>query len=304
MSWSRDDLVAKAQVFIERAYGFPPDSSLFAFWAVLAVELLARASLSHVHPVLLADPQQKENIYYALGHRVTGQIRSIPAKTVYSRCQDLIPLFTEKEMEFCLSLTVVRNADLHSGEAAFEALTVGEWQAKYFRVTKILLESMGMGLDDLFHPDHMDAIETMLGVDEEQYKSEVLETIGRAKDAFSKLSEAERESTLQDSETAATSKTRADIFDVCPSCGGYGWLETEHISTSDPEIVDELLYWTVTVLPTAFHCLSCTLELGDYAAMEIAGLGGQRTVQEVSDPAEYFAIDPLEALMEPEYMNE
>ncbi len=36
----------------------------------------------------------------------------------------------------------------------------------------------------------------------------------------------------------------------------------------------------------------------------LSGLGGQRTVQEVSDPAEYFAIDPLEALMEPEYINE
>ena len=304
MSWDRDDLLGKARLFIERAYSHAPDSSLFAFWAVLGLELLARATLANVHPALLADPQQKENLYYALGHRVPGQVRSIPAKTVYSRCQDLIPLFTESEMEFCLGLTAVRNADLHSGEAAFEALTLGEWQAKYFRVSKVLLESMGQDLNALFHPDQMHAIYTMLSVDEEHRKSEVLELVGRAKDAFSKLDANRQQAALFESELAATSPMRSDLFDRCPSCGGFGWLSTEHVSTSDPEIVDDYLSWTVTMLPTGFTCLSCTLALPDYAAMEIAGLGGQRTLQEISDPADYFSLDPLDALMEPEYQNE
>lgn len=144
----------------------------------------------------------------------------------------------------------------------------------------------------------------MLSVNEEARRSEVLELIGRAKDTFFQLDEEERESAIESSLESATSLRRADLFDRCPSCGGYGWLGTEHVSTSEPEIVDDLISWTVTVLPTGFHCLSCSLELSDYEAMEIAGLGGQRTLQETSDPAEYFSFDPLDALMEPEYQNE
>lgn len=277
---------------------------MFAFWAVLALEFLARAALSHVHPVLLADPQQKENIYYALGHRVGTAPQSITAKTVWSRCQDLIPRFTDREFQFCKSLMVVRNAELHSGEAAFEALTVGTWMAPYFRVCSVLLESLGKEMADLFPPEHLGAITKMLDVDEESRRSEVLETLGRAEAAFNELDESERTERLEASAHEAQRLMRADLFEVCPACGGYGWMNTEHVATSEPELVGDLVQWTETYLPTGFTCLSCRLVLGDYEALEIAGIGGQRSEAETAEPTDYFAMDSFGALMEPDYGNE
>ena len=88
--WTFDPIWQKSKVFMDRALEADRDGPLFPHWAALSLELLGRATLARVHPVLLADPREPENLFYALGLGVRGIPRSVPAKTVFARCQRLI----------------------------------------------------------------------------------------------------------------------------------------------------------------------------------------------------------------------
>lgn len=54
---------------MERALNAPRDDDLFPFWSSLALEFLARATLAHVSPVLLAEVSEPDgrNLLHALG---------------------------------------------------------------------------------------------------------------------------------------------------------------------------------------------------------------------------------------------
>lgn len=67
MDWSSESLYNKARLYAQRAHDEPVESALFGFWMSLSLELLARASLAQIHPVLLADPKEQDNIHYAFG---------------------------------------------------------------------------------------------------------------------------------------------------------------------------------------------------------------------------------------------
>lgn len=73
MSWSEDALYAKAKLFMTRAFfDVGREDALFPFWCSLGLELLGRAVVAHTHPVLLADPSEPENLFYAFGYEVTA----------------------------------------------------------------------------------------------------------------------------------------------------------------------------------------------------------------------------------------
>jgi hypothetical protein len=89
MNWSFAALFAKAKLYMERADEEDANSPLFPFWASLSLEFLCRAALSAVHPSLLADPREGSNLLYACGIEVKTAPKSIPAKTVFDRCQSV-----------------------------------------------------------------------------------------------------------------------------------------------------------------------------------------------------------------------
>ena len=53
--WSEEALFGKALLYIERMESYTADDWQFGFWSALSLELLARAALAHISPVLLAD---------------------------------------------------------------------------------------------------------------------------------------------------------------------------------------------------------------------------------------------------------
>jgi hypothetical protein len=91
--WTAEELWLKAKLFVEKANNVEQASSEFPFWSALSLELLARAALSNIHPVLNADPQDDANILYALGFDISSRPRSIPAHSVFIRCEKLIEGF-------------------------------------------------------------------------------------------------------------------------------------------------------------------------------------------------------------------
>lgn len=64
MMWSEKEYWNKARLYIRRAQSARADEGLYPFWMALAMEFVARAALSKVSPVLNADPNQVDNIYY------------------------------------------------------------------------------------------------------------------------------------------------------------------------------------------------------------------------------------------------
>ena len=119
--WSEEAFFQKARYYIELMESFPPAEWLFGFWSSLALELLVRAALARVSPVLLADQAKWQNLHYALGKELpsTGfNPTSIGTKEVHSRLADLLPSFNKEIRGFCAKHADKRNAELHTGELA------------------------------------------------------------------------------------------------------------------------------------------------------------------------------------------
>lgn len=127
MDWSPESLYSKAKLYALRAHSEPIESALFGFWVSLSLELLARAALAHVHPALLADPREPDNIQYAFGVVPKGVPKSIQAKALFARCSVFISGFTDQMSGHCLIMADRRNSELHSGAAAFEDVDNSRW---------------------------------------------------------------------------------------------------------------------------------------------------------------------------------
>lgn len=125
--WSSDSLFAKSLTYLEQMEASIADQWQFGLWSSLSLELLARAALSNISPVLLADSKNWRNITFALGNAPTAKkfnAISISTKEVLARLTELLPEFTEEMAGFCSKHTDDRNAELHSGGGYF-------WSKRY-----------------------------------------------------------------------------------------------------------------------------------------------------------------------------
>src|SRR5690606_13996241 len=130
MEWEFDPLFAKAKLYGQRAHDEHLDSALFGFWMSLCTELLARAALAKIHPVLLADPTGEGNMHYVFGIVPKTNPKSVHAKTVFARCSIFVERFTDQMSAHYLTLADRRNKELHGGEAAFEGIDPASWLPK------------------------------------------------------------------------------------------------------------------------------------------------------------------------------
>ena len=68
--WSEDSLFNKAKLYVEEMES-KPSGWQSGFWSALSLEILARAALSHISPVLLASDRNWRNLMHALGRSST-----------------------------------------------------------------------------------------------------------------------------------------------------------------------------------------------------------------------------------------
>lgn len=297
MVWDQHELWQKAKLFADRAFQADRDGSDFPLWAILALELLARAALAHVHPALLADPQKGGNLLYAFGFGTVSAPKSVPARTVFSRCKDVIPLFADRQEKQCLALVERRNAELHSGELAFEQYGTASWLADYFATCEILADFQGRTLQELFGPDEAPAAREMIDDVAMTARDTVSSKIATAKATFEALPDDERAARLrrQAPETSGVAyKVRP-----CPACGGHALVLGKVVRAEEPKTEDGTLFRIVHILPTALVCEACGLMLEDHGELHAADLGGQGTVKETLDPMEHFSF-----YEEPDYGND
>lgn len=299
MDWSAEALYGKARVYVHQAHDEPIDSSLFAFWMSLALELLCRAALAKIHPVLLADPMNEGNIQYAFGIIPKINPKSVHAKTVFARCSVFIPNFTDKMSAHCLIVADRRNSELHTGAAAFESLDNSAWLPSTYEAIEILLGHLGNQLEDFLGEEHASTAKQMLKSRRKNLKKEVFDRIATAKRAFKALSDEQKEKKRSEGEASLEKWTSAKPFRracTCPACGSKAAMTGEALSRGPVRIdEDEIkIRREVRVLPNTLGCPSCRLRLSGFQEMLEAGVGTIYTVVEEEDPIEFFGIDPEE----------
>lgn len=297
MSWAHDALYAKAQNFAARAHNEQISSPLFGFWMSLSLELLARAALSKIHPVLLADPRDHENIYYSFGKNPKSQVKSVHAKTVFLRCSVFVDGFTDEMMKHCLIIADKRNAEIHSGEAPFENLENSSWLPATYEAMEVLLRHIDKNFLDFLRESYARQATEMLRDRRDNLIKEVSVKINSHKKAFMQLNEDDRAKKI--SVGAAHVKRWLEEGRLrqgvpCPACGSNAVKGGETLSRG-PARIDEVLA-TITrevrVLPNRFRCPSCDLKLAGFSEMQQAGLGTVYTISEQEDPIEFFGIIP------------
>ena len=305
--WNSDGLWEKARVAVGRAQEDEFDGGDRGLWYVLALEYLARATLANVHPVLLADPQEGKNILYAFGV-LTEKPKSVPAKTVFMRCQSLVTDFTEEDFKLSLALAELRNEELHSAGLPFEAYPLRVWQADFYRIALKLCNSLGHGLVELFGAEEAAAAELMLERRAADVLHEVQEAISASRRAFMTLTAEEQEVRRGIAAVARRVPRRAPTTDVaCPACGSRAQLRGEGTREMPPafdEETSEVLVRTIAV-PVGLECPACGLALEGHARLSAAEMGGEFVVESRYSPVDYFGIeiDP-EEYFEEDYGND
>lgn len=306
MNWSSDALFDKSFVFLSRAFkDVRRDDPLFPLWSALGLELLARAAVAHVHPTLLAEPGEPNNLYHALGYEVRAP-KSVGAATVFRRCQYLIEDFTDEHVKACTTLMHFRNEDLHSGGLPFESLRTEQWLPSFFRAVKVLLAFMDKGLPDLFGPEEAAAAEALLVDVSRDVQIDVDLRIGQARAAFEKRTADERAHLAAVADNAAAWMLAGSAEEIypCPACGCSARRAGESVRLVEPRLVGEIVQQEHIILATSLTCPACELRLSSQVEMAAANLSGQFSSVEEWSAEEFYGQMYEESNYEPDYGND
>ncbi len=203
-TWDSDALLAKAQRYIEATLAQPKDQWTFALFSSLCLELLCRAALAKVSPVLLADPNDWNNIYYALGYTPTAKKfspKSIDIKTVIDRLGETVPGFTDEHQKFCALHATKRNAELHCGDMPFDDEKHSAWLPKFYKACSILLKFLDTKLSDFVGESEVKVADKLMSAAADEFAKAARGTV----EAYKKVWLAKPEEDRKNSPTKLTS---------------------------------------------------------------------------------------------------
>jgi hypothetical protein len=295
--WTYDKLWLKSKMYVQKAHEAERDGEMFPFWAAITLEFLARATLAKVHPVLLADPREGENILYVFGFQKKSKYTplSIPTKTVLERLEVVVPNFTDNEKDFCKEITTRRNDELHSGNLGFSDYPTKKWLSKYYRTIKILLEFQEKTLNELLGNEEASAAEEMIKQRDATLEKTVKDRISLHKKLFEALPpeiQKTRISNYEADKWYVRNEFKKD--ETCPACGNSGAMKGKLISVAEGKIAETEIIQNINVLPTEFKCYCCNLEILNHLELDIIEMGGQFKIEEVFDPKEFYDIANFE----------
>jgi hypothetical protein len=277
---------------MERALDVPRDSDLFPFWSSLALEFLARASLSFVSPLLLAEASDPEgrNLVYALGFapKIKNFVpKSLETSGVLARCEQIVPGFTKEIETFCKGLTNKRNEELHSGGLPFKQLENHTWLPRFYEAANVLLAFQKKSLEDFVGAEEAKAASVMLKSVADETAKSVQKIINAHKEVWQSKEEKEKSELGAIAEKAANPYV-GHVVD-CPACGSKALLFGEDIRQQPPVLEDDELVVRSVMLPVALSCKACGLSIKGHSLLYVAGLGSQFTNTVRYDPVDYYA---------------
>ncbi|RPK41691.1 hypothetical protein EES37_19275 [Streptomyces sp. ADI91-18] len=298
--FDHEALWTKAKLFLNRA--MDDDSRSFdeqALWAALALELLAKAALARVSPLLIAEPNEEgTNLLIATG-LVKGDARftSVRAKTLMARCHKAFKPFDQSE---AMKIINGRNEYLHSSGAGFMAIPPQAWWPRYWAQAAVLITALDRDIDELVGGDREPAVIKHLEQNTKNIEQRAEALLERAKQRRqqwldgtlpSKVA-AEWKNGQYLSATLAHSEAA-----TCPACGSAGLLEGDEVvneeihypqantygdEEADSDYLDDISV-ELTIGADYFSCAGCQLVLNGYELIKQVGLDTEFDVEGDAD---------------------
>ncbi|RBY86452.1 hypothetical protein [Blastococcus sp. TF02A-30] len=299
-SFTEDALWMKARLFINRAMDSEVHRSFDeqALWASLGLEVLGKAALSRVSPLLIATPDEDgSNLLIASG-LVEGEatFHSVQAKTVFARCAKAFRPFSLKEAKL---IAAGRNEYLHGGAPTIGPLPPHAWWPRFWAQAVILLTAQDREIEELVGTDRVSVVEEHLARNREHLAQRVEALIGRAKQRLA-LHEQGLMTARQEAEWAATADPSAGLGHhaeaTCPACGATGLLEGREVLSYEVNYErtyeeDYDVWVNLSVGSDYFSCPRCHLVLDGYELLDAAGLDDQfpdvGSMADYPDPDDY-----------------
>lgn len=284
MALTYEGLWNKAKALIDRAISRRNESAFdeFQLWASISLEILGKAALAKIHPVLVVNPEKFEFLLAACGHTHSNNYRTILAKTLFERCKTVVKHFDQVAEGFCLELANRRNADLHSGEVPFEGIAIDVWQPKYWQVTKLLLDAQGKKLEDYVGAEEAKAAEAIISDASVALAKAIEGRIRKHELIFQKAyPEEQRQQVLEHAQITINARLNYDETDApCPACNSPGILNGEYLTqeikgpTDDEPWINEV---ENIFGAQRFECIVCGLKLVGVDELVAADLDSEFT---------------------------
>jgi hypothetical protein len=302
-------LYAKSQAYIAKGIRSKSSNELdeYQLWASLAIELLAKSSLSTIHPTLIADPTHYQSLFAACGYQISPDIKTITAKTLFQRLGHVSKKFDHRVQNFCEQLSLRRNAEIHSGESPFLGVKAEVWESKYWHAAEVILEIQSRGLEDWLGVSFYETPQKILSETKLAINMAVQTRIAHLQQDFNSAhrNKDEKIKFIKERQCAHPYDYWRD-FDIhldgfelqaCPACSANGviagslWSEevSDELDENDPfiEFVDK------TYATEEFLCKVCGLRLSGAKEIEAAGV-----------LEEFYEREVREREFEPDYGND
>lgn len=306
---SADALLAKSKLYAHRALKAKScdEDEIYQIWAALALELLAKASLAAIHPCLVVDPVNPNSLLEACGINTDTKVKTVDAHVVYARLKHTVPKFGTPNAEACLRISQRRNAELHSGLAAFAGIQADAWEGEFWSTAQLILASMELELEDWVGKDSKIPIELARhfhGIKQQAARQRIADAEQQFEKTDGKKRSKKEKDTLREQSKSLDWYSHRDHFryfldhywdQICPACECKGFMGGDRV---DEQVIDQDLRSGYEIVaeyysPMEFYCPTCELHLEGTEELEVANL-----------EQEYEEKDEREIEYEPEYGND
>ena len=302
-------LIQKSKVYISRGLRAKAQGSTdeYQLWASLALELLAKSSLSAVHPALIADPTHYQSLFAACGHEISPDVKTIAAQTLFERLTHISKAFDKRIQTFCVQMALRRNSELHSGESPFSASAAESWEAKFWYAAHTILQMQGKDFEDWLGSEEAASKKAALLATRDAVRMMVSTRVAHAREDFEQKhkNQAKREEIVEASKSIKpwehwkefTYLLDTHIVHECPACHGFGVLGgskfEEYVSEEQDPDDPYTEYVEVEYSSEEFLCPVCQLHLQ-----------GTQEIYATDLPGEFTETEEREREFEPDYGND
>jgi hypothetical protein len=292
-TWDPDALYAKAVRYVQHMGALTSDDWDYALWSRLSLEFLARAALANVSPALLAENEKSwSSLYHALGFTPTEEKfapKSIAISEVFKRLSAVLPGFTREHESFGIQHTGRRNAELHSGEAAFEGIKSSSWQPRFYQTCEVLLPSMEITLEDFVGEDEAKVASQLIAAAVDESAKTVKGDVEAHKKVWLAKNDEERATLIAQASVWATRQAGHRVD--CPACASQALVVGAPVTAPVRKLEEDEITETQEYLPNQFECIACSLKIAGLSRLAVVGLADRYKKTQVYDAAEYYAPD-------------
>ena len=290
-TYDPDALYLKAERYFQHMNALDSDDWEYALWSSLSLEFLARAALANVSPALLAETDKSwSSLYHALGFTPTEKKfapKSIAISEVLKRLSAILADFAKEHENFGIQHTGRRNAELHSGELAFDGIKGSTWQPQFYQTCEILLATMDMTLEDFVGKDEAKVAKKLIAAAADDSAKAVKGEVEAHEKVW--LAKTEKERAMLGTRASVWATRQAGHRVDCPACDSQALVVGDPVSVPVRRLNDEEITETQEYLPNQFECIACGLKIAGLSRLTIVGLSDRYKKTQVYSAAEYYA---------------